>query len=340
MAKHPKRRSGKGKVKRAVRTGKSRPRVVKNPSTVASRIGSAVATGARTLISCVPGSSFILPAVDFVFKELGLTTAALTNQQLVKAETHVVGLQAWISLPVASLMTNSTSVIMLEGFKNHTQSFSKAIMCKYTAVMVKRLVIVVAPNGETSNRAGTLHVGFSPYLEARINHNPNALPDIETVRACRVSTSGPATRAVELVYNSNIMDSTLEMKSPSDQFGEVIIYYDHMNRDNYSSFKPSEFSCQIELRASITETQALGDLVVNYNDSTKDTTSSFVHSAVIKDKLSSVGMSIKSPDSKSVFLLSKQGFTCKPSADLTKCIVTGAVLPARALESLELMELE
>lgn len=342
MVNRPKRRKLQRKVvRRPARVVKSRPRVVKNPSTVASRIGSAVATGARTLISCVPGSSFILPAVDFVFKELGLTTAALTAKQLVKAETHIVGMQAWLSLPVASLMTNSNNVIMLEGFKSHTKSFSKAIMCKYTAVMIKRLAIIISPSGDTSKRAGTLHVGFNPHLHAGIQGNPNALPDVETIRACRVSASGPATRAVELIYHSNIMDATLELKSPSDQFGEIVIYYDCMNRDSFSSFKPSEFSCQIELRASITESQALGDLVVNYADAAKDTSSAFVHSASIIDRLSTIGMSIKSPDSKSAYLLSSTGFKCQPSADLTKCIVTGTVSSAADwYASLDLMELE
>lgn len=172
-------------------------------------------------------------------------------------------------------------------------------------------------------------MSFQPFFALGDSKTPGFketwMPTDQGMKHAYLSTTNTVNRPLVLTYKPRVADGiAYSFQSLDSIFREVAIVFKDPNRDVYSSFKPSEFNCQVVMTGKV-------ELRVPPTMPPSDT-GGYSFNTTIVDPLSNVGMFVlvKTPDSiaPKVLNVGATGFKCVDNE--RTCKITGNIF--RGLE--------
>lgn len=283
-------------------------------------LGRLIASGVKTLLASVPGAGSTLSQfADFAFKALGLSAEkSLTNSitALKDVDTSITVLVARFHIKVSSLIVGSRDVIQSD--------MDRSVLCQYSDGRVVNLSVTAIPTNEASKRQGFWTMSLQPFSTpadaASKGFTEAWCPTDQGMKHALLSTTGSALRNLSLSYTPKMSDGyAYTFQQLDSSYAEVAIRYADYNRDTYSSFKTSDFNCQVIVSGRV-------ELRVSPTMPPSDT-GGFKYNTTVDDKLKSLAMFVSFHDDTlnktRTLAIKSDGFSCQDSDK--SCKITGVI---------------
>lgn len=308
-----------------------RPRRVNRTMQAQPSIGRLIAKGVKSLVSSVPVVGDVLKDVlDFGFKAFGVTNLrASSSGQLIAAEVANTALVARFHITPACLLVGSRNCVQVD--------MGRKVMTQYHDGRVKSLSVRIQPTNTLASRSGDWSLAIQPFFTVE-DRNAAGLalskwhPTEQGMHHMYLSTSGPASKPLQITYRPRISDGLAFGFMPLDStYAEVVVRWEKPIRDVYSSFSANDFACETIISGSLEQRTSASMPPTNAGGYQFDTT--------VIDVLQEVGMFVFSRPDKKSYILARRGLICQEREK--NCLVTGTITDGRSLgESFETLELE
>lgn len=200
------------------------------------------------------------------------------------------------------------------------------VISQYLDGRVVSLTITAEPVNEVSSRQGSWTISFQPYFNIndtnRDGFTGNWLPTENSMMHQYACVTGSASRKLVLTYTPRVHDGNAFMFQNLDSvYGEVCIRYSDPNRNDYSSFKSSDFNCRVALSGRV-ELRTSPFMPPSNSGG-------YTFTTAIDDRLAQVGMFLWSPKPKNTIgtdvfgYINSEGFLCKETEKT--CKVSGTI---------------
>lgn len=144
-----------------------------NRPQVQGSFGRAVATGVRTLVSCLPGSKLLKPVADFVLKGIGLTSDHPVNGIFANVANTALG--AKFVLAYSNILVG-TKLVTYRGRTEASKGNKQMFTIPFLDARLLEVVISVSPINIVSKRSGDWTVAFYPFYDQQ-DRDSFSVPD-------------------------------------------------------------------------------------------------------------------------------------------------------------------
>lgn len=246
------RRPRKTIARRGRRTSDTR---VARPST-SSGFGGLVAKGIRTLVSWLPGQSFIKPISDLFFNAFGIAQkVSFLSESNYTAEFYITGLTSRQTLNPTDILVETTT----HGVRTIGEDGKPLVLMNYSEARIRTLKITATPTNKVADRQGMWTMAFVPFRNAMDQkaYSGDAVATFDTVRLMPGSVTKAASQSLTLSYSPKVTDGTaftftdLARSADSVETGVMFISFEQANRSSYTQFDPSEFACSVSVSGQV-----------------------------------------------------------------------------------------
>lgn len=230
-----------------------------------------IVTGIRSLVSALPGSTFLTPITDLLLSSIGLAPTAVptdSNGITTVDGVSIYGMCGLVMLKYTNILIRSSTAAV-----NTTKGARSWVDTPYTDAKLVSVTITITPNGKRQTRSGRWGILFLPFRDAadqktiQNDYRPLSLSQLQQMAG---SVSGPADRPLQLTFTPRAEDGLIYTFNPMDTwFGAVVVAYSEDMRLAYHEFTADDFSPDITLRGTLKLRQPhFGSPVVGYQDNT------------------------------------------------------------------------
>lgn len=206
--------------------------------------GSVIAKGVSTLLSYVPGGSYLKSLADFAFKAFGWNPAPR-----LLPSTNVQDSLNWLGMSCRFFITyNSIARTTHLGVVSNNQSNNgKMFMTQFEDAALISLLIKIIPTGKHSDRSGLIAAAFVPFNQDDENNTSSGIPTFQDIIGVPNSVQGPANRTLVISYRPD-SPWIRDFHRLDKAFGVFqAAFYDPMRIDPRSQFTVDDFTCDIEI---------------------------------------------------------------------------------------------
>lgn len=236
----PKRPKNRRRRKRS--TNKRGRRMRPTPSISTSTFGRAIATGVKTLISYLPGSTAIQPIADFILKAVGLSTSDPVNGFMFSVT--YVGLGSKFLIGYSTLIASTRECVLAGINETHQQQ----LVCAWREVRLIEISITIASSGPIKERQGEWTLAFYPFYTSEEEENftsDTEIPDKTGITRVACATTSSAGQRLSLTYRPRVVDGFIyHFHDLKTKFGGVAIRFSDYSRANYGVFTSEKFSME------------------------------------------------------------------------------------------------
>lgn len=279
-----KRRQNRKKAVRSKRMAPSRQRrstVSRSKPQARPSAGSIIANGVRNLISYLPNSTFLSPAADFIFSFLGLQSTTAVQGKTADILSHITGGHAAFTVSYVNIIASSDVGIRVPS--NEGGNLRNYIQLDYAEARLVSLSISLAPTNRLQSRAGTVTLGFWPfisgeaedewtsqfksgtqYLTEIMEQNVNRLPHV---------VIGQSGKTLTLAYRPRVHDGQLYQFRPvRSRIGGVYIKFSDYARSQFDIFNGDElgFNCVVQGVVELRNSTLRGSALIEIRDEIVD----------------------------------------------------------------------
>lgn len=278
----PKQNRGKrqtGKKTRSSRVRRSQRKPPSRPQASGS-FGRAFATGVRTLVSCLPGSTALLPVTDFVLKAIGLTMVKPQNGFFADVQNTALG--AKFTIGYLNILAGTKNVVN-KGRTPASQGNRQMFTTPFLDARLIEVVISVSPVNVIGKRSGDWTIAFYPFYtldDMNQFKGDKKIPDRTGIERAPIIATGSASQPLSLKYSPKITDGEIFKFHPiNDTFGGICIRFNDMNRSTYSEFNGEDFAMDMVLKGRVELRTINPDALDNYSytDAISDVLQSMTH---------------------------------------------------------------
>lgn len=280
-----KRQQNKKKTTRQRRMAPSRQRgstVSRSRPQARPSAGTIIANGVRNLISFLPNSTYLSPAADFIFTLLGIgKSEQVTSSSDVKLLAHITGGQAAFVVSYVNIIASSdVGVRIPSGEGGNLRNY---IRLDYTEARLISLSISLAPTNKLQSRAGTVTLGFWPFISAdaedtwksQFHAGDQYLTEIleQNVNRLPYVVIGQSGKTLTLVYRPRVHDGQLfQFRPVKSQLGGVFIKFTDYARSQYDQFNGDElgFNCVVQGVVELRNSTLRGSALIEIRDEIVD----------------------------------------------------------------------
>lgn len=246
-ARHPAR--GKRPKKRNQKRPRPNPT---NGSTKRNPFAALIVTGVRSLVSALPGATFLSPLVDIFFTSIGLSSLAFSTSKTLTGLKGVsfYGLTGMTFISYANIMARVSSTA-----RNTTKGARVWFDTPYNDARLMNLTITASPDSVIKNRSGRWAIAFVPFRDAKDQTefmNSYQPRNLQVVQSIAGSVTGPADRPLHLKFRPKPADGFIyHYHSMATYFGAIVIAYSDEVRTSYHEFTAEDWSPNIGIKGTI-----------------------------------------------------------------------------------------
>lgn len=285
---------------------------------------SVIATGVKSVLGVLPGSTFTAPLADFLFKSIGWTTSIYLTSPI--ADVSIYGLGGCFDIQPRTLGSGLPGYAELD---NAPITSGLRLTTNLTDFRISHLRARLVTCGPASS-SGFVYFGYEPFVRG---DEPLSVPTITPAYVMNMaqSTKCKIGSSCSLRYYARFTDGlAYQFTGAETSVGRFVICYEDLSRTEFTEFTANDFQCQIELKGNVVA-RSVDPFSLQY-----------VYTHVV-DVLAKVGAFLFLPDSKpvtsgthfSVKKLAADGFKCEKAENRCKWTYTSftGVPPISPVES-------
>lgn len=235
--------SKKKNRRNTVRPAKRRPSVRK---VVVNRPPNPIVRAVRNVIPLLPGSQYITPLADFIFRGFGLSSVGKTN---LEAKFFMTGVSAAFELSPSDTFAFSNYC-----FRREQDDISAGGACYTTVrtVKMKEINITIQNQSKSSVRQGRWTAAFVPYRSDTYREDVQTMAktqlSMKDISSLPYSKTTVATTPIFLNYkfrgSTDYCSRAMEM---STLYGAVFIAFEDLSREDFTALNTEQFACAIDV---------------------------------------------------------------------------------------------
>lgn len=246
MARNQRRRQRRRQTKRSRRV--RQPTRGGNSANATKVVGRLIASGVRTLLGVLPGSTITAPIADFIFKSLNVSSSNPTGTSpvFVFDTTFPIMLSGQFSISPAVIFYASRGAIQVPSALQEVSSV-------FSMARVLECTVRVIPTNAEGLRNGELILGLQPRFSIDQPSPATKIMDLpNSISSLYLSVRGTGDKPLTLRYRPRLSDGrTFNFMSMKDTFADVAVIYSQPVRASYGNFTVSDFSAQVEVRGRL-----------------------------------------------------------------------------------------
>jgi hypothetical protein len=201
----------------------------------------------RNIIPLLPGSKYITPLADFVFRGFGLYKGT-TNQ--VQATFYMTGMSALFSIAPKDTFAFPNYVYRKEGYDIVEGAYFSTTV---NTVRMVNLQVEISNQGKLMGRQGRWSAAVIPYktqeTKTRVESWKDKQLSYKNITSLPYSVTGLTTTPIGIGYRFRKPDELCWRDlSMTDQYCAIAIAFEDLSREDYTKLTTDDFGCSIDVK--------------------------------------------------------------------------------------------
>lgn len=238
--------------------------------------GQTIASGVRSLVSALPGSSILGPIADFALKAFGIGSKVVDGDGNVTGATvTVLGLGGCIFPNYVQILGASRQGVISWNAPSASPASIMDVSTIYTDARLVHVEFTLDCQNPISSRSGQIAMAFTPFRDIKDEQTLKekmVVPSVPDLARRPGAVVGPASRPLRLRFSPQPHDGYCYFQNPMQaSFGMLCVAYYDPNRPSYENFTANDVSLAVRIAGSIALTAPLVGVCYNtYKDRLDD----------------------------------------------------------------------